>query len=333
LQEADKTIEKEIIMMMTTMKQLCQVNTHTIQCIIHFFIFLSFFIVTAVFCPDLVSTCVGILAVDNESDQDYVEIGTAISSLSIKSQQENIRLETNDGCSTVSVVEPSEEVMGQNLSLRRPRISLTWVLREHSSQPATTQQQLSQSTSLDGDGPNGPKKASAAEWNSIKTVDRAQNKSRACSKEPSERLFNEKYVSEHNLIEYNNVKRIQYDKNSSILASCGGGDIKQNTFRKSNHSEKNGKYRKLPKNSSDFDKTQLNIDVTNNHRPTDLRKTTSVPTLLKPTTGSTLSVYTLTTDGQKRHRRRRRERERGLNRRFGYEIKNVDEFLAKVSNN
>jgi hypothetical protein len=225
--------------------------------------------------PDLVSTCAGILDVGNsDSDQEYEEIETILS--------EFPKLSIH-GPALPSSLNRAEGVMGQNISLRRPRISLTWVLRENVSQ-------------------SNPQQSSTL-----------PDRKRSSQSPQKERMFSEKYVSDQKSTE---DQKVQYDKYSDG----------RNAYL--SHDHKNEHVRKLPRNRSDLDKAQSRVAVqaSPNYTLPDLKKTTSVPALsTKSFNGSELSVH----DGQKRRRRRR---DRGYsNRRFGYEINNVEEFLTKVT--
>jgi hypothetical protein len=100
--------------------------------------------------------------VENEDDQDYVEIDELTSQLSLHNE-----------VGLPGVESQLKAPMGQNLSLKRPKISLTWVLREQQAQHA---QQTNSIKSFKWNEKNLFKKASKSH----------------------EKLFSEKYLNEDN---------------------------------------------------------------------------------------------------------------------------------------
>lgn len=110
-----------------------------------------------------------------DDDQDYIEIEELTSRLSLHNE---VGLPMNDTSSN----------MGQAVSLRRPKISLTWVLREQ-------QNQVKQ------------QKKPSLDWSSEKILFRRNSK-------PKEKLFSEKYVSENNLTDFRG-KKVEKDEKKS----------------------------------------------------------------------------------------------------------------------
>ncbi|XP_053674506.1 uncharacterized protein LOC128724810 [Anopheles nili] len=96
------------------------------------------------FCPDLVRNCKNIATESPERQSspapvEYAEIGEL--SRGFASAAINVGASTSSGRVAVPEqvsVEPPGATMGQNLSIRRPKISLTWVLREQSREGSAT---------------------------------------------------------------------------------------------------------------------------------------------------------------------------------------------------
>ncbi|KAG5677735.1 hypothetical protein PVAND_007466 [Polypedilum vanderplanki] len=130
------------------------------------------------FCPDLVRNCKSLPVVDDD-DQDYIEIDELTSHLSLHNE-----------VGLPNIKEPQlnhTAKMGQNVSLKRPKISLTWVLREQA-QP--------------------PNSIKTFNWNvkpSEKTLFKKNSKSH-------EKLFSEKLYSENNLNDFRKAKKLNDDK-------------------------------------------------------------------------------------------------------------------------
>ena len=194
--------------------------------------------------------------------------------------------------------------MGQ--SLRRPKISLTWVLRDLSE----TQEQ--------------PK--------NVITVDRIIHKKK---KQPSqERLFSEKYVSENNLTEFRGNKTtdvisiapIESHKTPALNTPLS---TNLNFVRK-----KSGKFKKSKLNENCCNNGGLRISPNDNQYDTTKEKKGLSQSQVNLASKSVYSEPSLYMSAQsdsgalvKRHRRRRRYRSP----KFGYEIKNVDDFLSRCS--
>lgn len=227
------------------------------------------------FCPDVLRNCKSLPVVDD--DQDYVEIEELTAQLSLHNE--------------VGLPNVSEKVktpiMGQNVSLRRPKISLTWVLREQQNQS-----QLQQKKSL--------------EWNGT-TTDKLQHKKSA---KPKEKLFSEKYANEKSLS--TECREPKDDQNPQKLSELG----------------KNERSRKIrekccgPRPESNYDQLQLDGSKT---------KSLSQANLSTKNTYSEPSIYITSAQSDsgalvKRYRRRRKRSPK-----FGYNIKNVDEFLSRCS--
>ncbi|XP_055529743.1 uncharacterized protein LOC129721326 isoform X2 [Wyeomyia smithii] len=151
--------------------------------------------------------------------------------------------------------------MGQNLSIRRPKISLTWVLREQSQQQSQQRQHPSSQShqqsdvnllhhhhhphvtqsrraspvkAIVGNG-SAPVHQSNSTTTGSQLVVPVRKKSRTRSKE---RLFSEKYVSDNNLTEYHNELKLKATGN--CIAQNGG----ITAAASSEHHNHNGIYRK-----------------------------------------------------------------------------------------
>lgn len=170
--------------------------------------------------------------------------------------------------------------MGQQVSLRRPKISLTWVLRE---------QQGQEKKPIDWNGANAEKTSLR------KTL------------KPKEKLFSEKYVSVNNLSEFRDDSKINQkpqdftkydqarrfrDKFCEQRRSIGG-----------NYSQIEG----LKAKSS----SQVNLSTKNSHSEPPIYITSA-----QSDSGALM----------KRHRRRRKRSPK-----FGYNIRNIDEFLSRCT--
>jgi hypothetical protein len=110
-----------------------------------------------------------------DDDQDYIEIEELTSRLSLHNEIGLPMNETN---------------MGQAVSLRRPKISLTWVLREQQNQV------------------NKQQKKPSLDWSGEKILFRRNSK-------PKEKLFSEKFVSENNLTDFRGKKITEKDEKKS----------------------------------------------------------------------------------------------------------------------
>lgn len=253
--------------------------------------------------------------------------------------------------------------MGQNLSQRRPRISLTWVLREQPNSSSAT-------SSIE-------KPTSTTDKSKLRSNNKVKNK--VCG----ERLFSEKYVngtSDQNDFEKSppyvppeTVSDLLFvcSKTSTSVApeSCGyvsdcerASDpytidrskkidrlkrgtkfpvVKNNlnnlNFAKSDNTNNNNNNNSHHNNNHHNQQQQLKL----NRIPDECEKVNNFKDVNKfynlngdgksdfGIKGTYSEPLLCMIDGQgRRHRRRRRERNRSQ--RFGYEIKNVDEFLSKV---
>lgn len=217
------------------------------------------------FCPDVLRNCKSLPVVDD--DQDYVEIEELTAQLSLHNE--------------VGLPKVSEKVkspiMGQNVSLRRPKISLTWVLREQQNQS-----HLQQKKSL--------------EWSGTAT-DTIQFKKNT---KPKEKLFSEKYANEKSLPDKNLQKLSEHGKSErtkKFRDKCCG----QRQSPESNQLD-GSKAKSL---------SQANLST---------RNTYSEPPIYITTAQSDSGALV------KRYRRRRKRSPK-----FGYNIKNVDEFLSRCS--
>lgn len=204
-----------------------------------------------------------------DDDQDYIEIEELTAQLNLHNEV---------GLPKVNE-KVNEQIMGQNMSLRRPKISLTWVLREQQNQTHPQQKKP-----IDWKG-------SAAE----KIVFKKSSK-------PKEKLFSEKYVSENNLTDFRGVKLTE----------------EKTTERTKKFREKCCGQRQSPDSNYDH------IDVSR-------AKSLSQANLSTKNTYSEPSIYITSAQSDsgalvKRYRRRRKRSPK-----FGYNIKNVDEFLSRCS--
>uniref|UniRef100_T1GQT5 SH3 domain-containing protein n=1 Tax=Megaselia scalaris TaxID=36166 RepID=T1GQT5_MEGSC len=208
--------------------------------------------------------------------------------------------------------------MGQNLSLRRPRISLTWILREQH----TPSNHNNNNTTLNNEHKNGGS--------------------------GEEKLFSEKYVSNHNLQEFQEKR----EPSKELLFVCTPSQKPQHHHHKPHHAnttESLIKRRNFEKNSKlQQQHQQLHHHHIHSHHQTQnplkssennvldklekldetksLKSTYSEPSLVAASeTNHTNSSH------HRRHRHRRRRGDRNRMQKFGYEIRNIDEFLTKCS--
>jgi len=121
-----------------------------------------------------------------DDDQDYIEIDELTANLSLHNE---VGL-PNAKESSISINHPSK-TMGQNVSLKRPKISLTWVLREQQAQQDTRNSMKS------------------FNWNVKPNNEKVLFKKTSKS---NEKLFSEKYVSDNNLNDFRNTKKPNEDK-------------------------------------------------------------------------------------------------------------------------
>ena len=177
--------------------------------------------------------------------------------------------------------------MGQNLSIGKPKISLTWILREQ-------QQQTTKKSSV------------------------TSKKARRHSKE---RLFNEKYVSGDNLNEFQIDKCKTTETNANLYRKCNQNHRKHNNEKPKKIFAPQGDKSDLLLNNNNIIMTNISSGSSGKEKIISLKNTYSEPSLY-----TTLSEPATS----KKHRHRRR-RERYRSQRYGYEIKNVDEFLTTCS--
>lgn len=249
-------------------------------------------------------------------------------------------------------IEPAQPVMGQSLSQRRPRLSLTWVLRNQNQAAATTNAASTISNTINP--------ISAGTAVTIRTLER--KKFRSKSKDCTERLFSEKYVNENADLdktgnEYSVVAEPP-DGVSKLLFVCSkkaannyesDDDEGCGVDRRSNRSRQSEKIKRASKLSfkNNLNNNSVNVEKTvNSDKLTSFKEVNATTTSEEPgqaedrscvkTTDAALkatysepSLCTGDTGLSRRHRHRRR-RERNRSQRFGYEIKNVDDFLSKV---
>ena len=119
-----------------------------------------------------------------DDEQDYIEIDELTSNLSLHNE---IGLPNAKESTSIN---HSLKTMGQNVSLKRPKISLTWVLREQQAQQDTR---------------NSIK---SFNWN-VKPNEKVLFKKTSKS---NEKLFSEKYVSDNNLNDFRNTKKPNEEK-------------------------------------------------------------------------------------------------------------------------
>lgn len=270
-------------------------------------------------------------------DQDYVEIDEIRRTVSTLTIGNNDPFNTNatnfphrfpeENATCLAPIEPSTQAMGQSLSQRRPKISLTWVLR----------------------GEQQPTNPSAL----LQHVDGSENRTRekkkfrSKSKDTGERLFSEKYVTEVEKPDEVSLNNNRQRAVSELLYVCSknvGENSSVDGYASDHCDNRNERCRRgdKPKISSKFSMIKNNLnnlayeksdhfkDKTSalngdgGFRDVNSRNDVNHGDFIKPT----YSEPSLCTEGQSRRHRHRRRRNRSQ--RFGYEIRNVDEFLSKV---
>ncbi|KAG4078658.1 hypothetical protein HA402_015248 [Bradysia odoriphaga] len=301
------------------------------------------------FCPDLLHSCPAHLTQSTSPadshqpqsaqlhEEDYVEIDEIRQTVSTLSIDNNDPFNTNStnfphrfaegNAICVDPSEPLKQAMGQSLSQRRPKISLTWVLRGE-------QQPVNPSTIIHVDGPENRT--------------REKKKFRSKSKDTGERLFSEKYITEVEKIgdsglnnkEQRAVSELLYvcSKNAGESSSIDGYasdrcGSRNERCRRSDKQKISSKFSMIKNNLNHFapeksdhfkDKTiALNGESAfcdGNRSDVNINGEYIKPTYSEPS---------LCTEGQSRRHRHRRRRNRSQ--RFGYEIRNVDDFLSKCS--
>lgn len=229
--------------------------------------YITFFIDEDLFCPDLVRNCKSLPVVDDV--QDYVEIDELASQLSLHNEVGLPRARVTDS------------KMGQHVSLKRPKISLTWVLREQQGQPHVPQKKL-------------------VDWNGT-TADKLLLKK---ALKPKEKLFSEKYVSERNLSEFRDDSKPN-QKSQEPTKVDRAGRFREKCCRQRQGFE--GNYEGSKAKSS----SQANLTSKNSY--------------LEPP----IYITSAQSDSGALIKRYRRRRKRTTNFGYGYNIKNVDEFLSR----
>lgn len=220
------------------------------------------------FCPDLIKTCKSITTIDYDDDEyerDYIDIDQ----LSI--HNENV----------LPKFEKKINAMGQHVSLGRPKISLTWVLRD--------QQNQSYQKRID--------------WNGSKS---------------REKLFNEKYVTN--------------DSNRSTKLCEDEKKTNQN-YRNETMPRVNEKIRRRLHETCCRQQQNPNDDGFDNLKIERKSLSQADLDLSSKNTYSEPSIYIASAASDsgalvKRHRRRRKKSPKQS---FGYNIRNVDDFLSKCS--
>lgn len=298
------------------------------------------------FCPDLLHSCpahsthshssstsdVQPSPSERQPDEDYVEIDEIRQSVSTLTIDHNDPFHTNStnfphhfAKGNATCIAPIEEqAMGQSLSQRRPRISLTWVLR----------------------GEQQPANPSALLHHNVDSAEnRAHEKKkfRSKSKDTGERLFSEKYVTEDEKIgdaSLNNNRQRELlfvsgknvGENASIDGYASdhcGGSSRNERCRRSDKTKVSSKFSMIKNNLNNFTHEKSDhfkdksIVLSGENGFRDGSRNDVNGDFIKPT----YSEPSLCTGQSRRHRHRRR---RNRSQRFGYEIRNVDEFLSKV---
>lgn len=298
----------------------------------------------------------------SENNVQQAKSYPALNTCNITNENENTLLNTTSSSSQRIATQD----MGQTLSLRRPRISLTWVLREQQNQQQQSQQNQQQQekdnavpekseeeNKQDNNNLNAKKQTTLKLETSIplenKTYRIKQLPSNAdplngYATTPSGNASNnmpvfstKKFFSNQNLLEHREAitkSRNSQTASKELLFVCtpqrlpnGFGDTsdalalakKRNDLRKKMASKLALSSRKVDgvESNGKFNTTQKN--ALSNEKES-LKGTYSEPSLIAASEGQS----------HRRHRHRKR-RERNRIPRFGYEIKNVDEFLSKCS--
>lgn len=287
------------------------------------------------FCPDLVRHCT---PTTRNDDEDYIciddtsVVNANFSRLSVQPNRRSSRNHRNEP--TRLTTSSSGEVMGQSLSLRRPKISLTWVLREQQSHhnhhnpsnsaPSTTNSIIRRKNSLLKKSTTSVSAAGGGVCGQTTHIE--TKKTKKSRDEINEKLFSEKYVNQenapHQTIGLTLLVPPHIHTNGGIPITVGGEKFRE-PLRKSDRSRgaTKSKFERSSKNQlAPPPSTHQNHYVLGSNQ-SDLGGKSNY---------SEPSVYTTVSEGaQKRHRPRKRK-ERNRSQRFGYDIKNVDEFLSRV---
>lgn len=222
--------------------------------------------------------------------------------------------------------------MGQNLSSRKPSLSLTWLLRDQQNQQHLNQQHSPHHHKQDYN------KSSTSSIISVATTTQLQHHQRKKSRSRNrDRLFSEKYVSENNLTKFNNDKIINSEKililpktnhTNENNNNINTGDVSVR-YKSVQQLDKLKNYNRSNVNSSEINNIQLQVNgvpiKSDQQLSQGLKYTYSEPSLYTAQTNDGAH----STSSKKHRHRKKREKYRTQN--FGYEIKNVDEFLSKVS--
>uniref|UniRef100_A0A1B0B443 SH3 domain-containing protein n=1 Tax=Glossina palpalis gambiensis TaxID=67801 RepID=A0A1B0B443_9MUSC len=262
--------------------------------------------------------------------------------------------------------------MGQNLSLRRPRISLTWVLRDQQPQKQhQTQDQIDEQTK-EGINDNMIESNKPQNNNQLQTKSKSVNSTNAaqwadltCHKKryrlkqlPSNNevlsgyattptthaginLSSQKFFSNQNLLEYHKEEVHTKPPSKDLLFVCtpqhapdkfGGSPDALALTKKRNEIRK-----KLASKMANF----RSETATPKHMAKSITKsitTTNGGFLLRREPRSSLKANSYSepsllaaSEGNPRRHRHRKRRERNRCQKFGYDIRNVDEFLTRCS--
>ncbi|TMW50378.1 hypothetical protein DOY81_004532 [Sarcophaga bullata] len=275
-----------------------------------------------------------------------------------KKAEENQRLYYNN-----------KQEMGQNLSIRRPRISLTWVLREQSQNQQQQQQQQQdqqnekqQQNTKKEEFLKAEKKEQLTDLNNVLNNNKIVTNTHSVTTEKKKyrlkhipghseplngyattptgytntptALGTQKFFSNQNLLEYHSNDGNGKPASKDLLFVCtpqrapdsfGGSTMDVLALAK----KRNEIRKKLANKMAQFrNETQTPRLVNNVSNEVQLKKDNK--SSLKSGSYSEPSLIAASEGNSRRHRHRKR-RERNRSQKFGYEIKNVDEFLNKCS--
>lgn len=224
-----------------------------------------------------------------DDDQDYIEIDELTSNLSLHNEVGLPNARESNSINYLS------NKMGQNVSLKRPKISLTWVLREQQSHQQDTRNSIK-----------------SFNWNVKAATDKTLFKKTSKS---NEKLFSEKYVSDNNNFnDFRNTKKPTDEK--KMKDETRKGD-KMKRFHENccnkQRSSPDSNYDRLTDCAKIKSLSQVNLAAKNNTY-------TEQPPIYVTSAQSDSGV----------NRRYRRYRKKRLPK-FGYNINNVNEFLSKCS--
>ncbi|XP_037810454.1 alpha-protein kinase 1-like [Lucilia sericata] len=265
--------------------------------------------------------------------------------------------------------------MGQSLSIRRPRISLTWVLREQSQNQQQQQQQQNepqqqQNTKKEEETKlNEEKKENISDLNNVLNNNQILNQ-RSSNKQdhttavekkkyrlkhiPNSNsealngyattptgytntpnaLGSQKFFSNQNLLEYHKDESNCKPASKDLLFVCtpqrvpesfGGSSLDVLALAKKRNEIRKKLATKMAHFRSESQTPRLVNNISN-----DVQLKKDNKSSLKSGSYSEPSLIAASEGNSRRHRHRKR-RERNRSQKFGYEIKNVDEFLNKCS--